>query len=92
LASIVQPQTNIDQLVERGVSNVLYVSQIFEKVTPEQKKSVVGSMYPENLTFDGFLVRTARVNEAARLIYELGVGFSENKKDKAGINPFCPGR
>lgn len=73
----------IDRLVEQGVSKLFYISQIFERGSPAQKKLVVGSIYPENFTFDGFLVRTARVNVAARLIYELGVGFSENKKGQS---------
>ena len=37
-------------------------------------------IYPEKLTFDDFAVRTARLNEAVRLIYSRGAGSSENKK------------
>jgi len=41
-------------------------------------------MYPEKLSFDGFLVRTFRANEAASLICSLGAGFGENKKGQNG--------
>jgi site-specific DNA recombinase len=74
---------NIDQLVDQGVENLFRVSQVYEAGSPEQKKSVVGSMFPENLTFDGFLVRTTRLNEGARLIYTLNAGLSENKNGQS---------
>ena len=35
----------------------------------EQKREIVGSIFPENLTFDGEQYRTARINEAVRQIY-----------------------
>jgi hypothetical protein len=36
-------------------------------------------MFPEKLLFDGRSYRTTRVNEAVRLIWAMGAGFSENK-------------
>jgi hypothetical protein len=45
-------------------------------------------MFPEKLTFDGILVRTGRVNEAARMLYGLDEGFSGNKKgQKSDFTP-----
>jgi hypothetical protein len=42
----------------------------------------------KKLTFDGFLIRTARVNEAAILVHTLDKGFRENKKrQKSKISP-----
>ena len=45
----------------------------------EMKKEIISSMYPEKITFEGFSVRTNRINEVARLIYSMDVGSSENK-------------
>src|SRR6478735_12227412 len=45
----------------------------------ERKREVIGSIYPEKLTFDGLALRTTRVNEAIELIYKLDESFSENK-------------
>jgi hypothetical protein len=45
-----------------------------------KKREIIGSIYPENLTIDGFGVRTARLNEAVSLIYSLGAGSSLKKK------------
>ena len=43
-------------------------------------------MYPEKMTFDGFSVRTNRINEAARLIYSMDVDSGENKNRTSGNN------
>ena len=43
-------------------------------------------MYPEKMTFDGFSVRTNRINEVARLIYSMDVASSENKNRTSGNN------
>ena len=59
-----------------------------EKVNNEAKREMIGSIYPEKLTFDGFHYRTDRLNEAVRLIYGMGKGFKENKnvQDDANFN------
>jgi site-specific DNA recombinase len=43
------------------------------------KRQIIGSMFQEKLAFDGENFRTAKLNEAAQLIYNLGVAFRENK-------------
>jgi hypothetical protein len=63
---------------------------IYEKGNMQQKRAVIGSMYSENSMFDGFLVRTARVNEVVRLIFNLGEAFRGNKKDKCARILLCP--
>ena len=42
-----------------------------ETAVTEKKREIIGSIYPEKLTFDGNEVRTVRINEAVRLIYSL---------------------
>jgi hypothetical protein len=53
----------------------------------EKKREVIGSMYPEKLTFDGERLQTTRINEAARIIYTLDKAFSENEKGQSGNIP-----
>src|SRR5690606_14049235 len=50
------------------------------------KRKIIGSIFPEKLVFDGERYRTARVNEAARLIYAIDKGFGENKTGQAEDN------
>jgi site-specific DNA recombinase len=80
LANANEAPTNIDKLLGQGVTTLFRIDRLYEEGSPERKNSIIGSMYPEKLTFDGFVLRTARVNEVARLIYTLDEGFSENKK------------
>ena len=44
-----------------------------------QKRNIVGSMFPENLTFDGFQYRTTRVNEAMNLMSLIHKQFGGKK-------------
>jgi len=60
---------------------------VYKNADTEKKRQIIGSMYPEKLTFDGFAFRTARTNEAAHLIYTPGAGFGENEKGQSGNIP-----
>ena len=68
-----------NDLLKKGVNNLLKLDFIYENGDTEKKREIISSMYPEKMTFDGFLVRTIHINEVARLIYSMDVGFSENK-------------
>ena len=79
---------NIDGLLGQGVNRLFRIDQLYEQGSPEQKNVIIGSMFPEKLTFDGTLLRTARVNEVARMIFRLEEGFSGNKKgQKSDFTP-----
>ena len=70
---------DIKDLLEKGVNNLLKLEHIYETSDIEKKREIINSMYPEKMTFDGFSVRTNRINEVVRLIYSMGEGLSENK-------------
>ena len=55
------------------------MDQLYENSDNEVKRQIIGSMFPKKLVFDGRSYRTTRVNEAVRLIWAMGAGFSENK-------------
>lgn len=55
---------------------------MYENGNIQQKRLIIGSMYPENLTFDGIQHRTTRLNEAMRWIYNVDKAFNENKNGK----------
>jgi site-specific DNA recombinase len=44
------------------------------------KREIIGSIYPEKLTFNGERLRTTRLNEVVSLIYTLDKGFRGIKK------------
>jgi site-specific DNA recombinase len=72
-------KVDINSLLSKGINNLLKLDYVYETADIEKKREIISSMYPEKMTFDGFAVRTNRINEVARLIYSMDVGFSENK-------------
>mgnify|MGYP001545763256 CR=1 FL=1 len=55
-------------------------------------RQIIGSIFPEKLSFDKGKGRTGHVNEAVRLIYALDKGFSEIKKPIPAENRLNPVR
>ncbi len=80
-----QDQVNINDLLDKGLNNLLKLDYAYETGEIEKKREVISSMYPEKLTFDGFSFRTNRINEAVRIIYTLDKDFGENKTGQNGL-------
>ena len=72
-------KVDINNLLNKGINSFLKLDYLYETADIEMKREIISSMYPDKMTFDGFSVRTNRINEVARLIYSMDVGFSENK-------------
>ena len=66
-------------MLNKAISTLSSLYKLYENANNEGKREIIGSIYPEKLTFDGFKYRTARLNEAVELIYSLANSFSENK-------------
>lgn len=83
LSGSAQTEKGIDGLLKQAVGNLSRLDTLYEEGTIVQKRQIIGSIYPEKLVFDGFQYRTARLNEAVRLIYTLDKGFNKikNRKD-----------
>ncbi len=86
LAASSRSEKSIDGLLDQTVSNLSRLDALYEEGSIAQKRQIIGSIYPEKLVFDGFQYRTTRLNEAVRLIYTLGEGFSETKNRKSNKN------
>ena len=69
--------------MQKAIDNLCKLDVLYQEGTVAQKRQIIGSIYPEKLVFDRFGYRTARLNEALRLIYALGNGLEEikNRKD-----------
>ena len=74
---------DVPGLLDAGIENLLKLDYIYQDGGIEKKREVIGSMYPEKLTFDGMRLRTTRINEAVRIIYTLNKAFSENKNEQS---------
>lgn len=72
--------TSIASLLDKALDGLTRLDTLYTEADTKRKREIIGSMYPEKLTFDGIGYRTSRLNEAVELIYKLGADFSENKK------------
>jgi site-specific DNA recombinase len=95
----------IEVMTEKGLDNLIRLDERFENGTIKEQREIVGSIYPENLTFDGEHYRIARLNEAVRQIYLIEKELQENKNgtreenldlcrmaERAGFEPAIPFR
>ena len=72
-------EVNLQPLIGRALGLLENIDQIYSSATTDQKREIIGSMFPGKLTFDGEAFRTERINEAVRVIFNLGTAFSEIK-------------
>lgn len=71
--------SNIDQILGNAVRNLSNLGAIWASADNKGKRTVISSIFPEKIDFDGERFRTQRLNEVVRLIFNIGAGSSENK-------------
>ncbi len=76
---------NISELLDKAIKTIQRIDCLYMDGDMKKKRQIIGSIYPEKIVFDGINYRTARLNEAVKLIYSLGAGFSENKKGQTSL-------
>lgn len=74
---------HIGPLLQKALYNVAYLPNLYQEADIEEKRRIISSMYPENLTFDGEQHRTNRLNEAIRVFNSVKPVFEAKKKDKS---------
>lgn len=84
-----EPKIAIDALLDRALDVVCNIDKLYEEADVEGKRKIIGSIYPENLTYSDHIFRTGRMNEAFKLIYqidsELGGGKKSTKPTKSAL-------
>src|SRR5690349_7939307 len=60
----------------------LIVYEIYVSGNTEQKRAVIGSIFPEKFRIENYCVRTARMNEVVNLLYKLDARLGGNKNGK----------
>ncbi len=81
-AEIPAKTESIESLLDKAFDRVCNIETLYVKATLEEKRKIIGSMYPEKLVFRENSYRTSRLNEAVKLIYTLGKDLSETKNRK----------
>ena len=54
---------------DKAIAKISQLDVLYEKGTVEQKRKIIGWMFPKKLVFDGVNYRTARTNDALTLIH-----------------------
>jgi site-specific DNA recombinase len=79
LNAVSDEKEDLTPVVHKAVDTLARLDAIYQEAPAIRKRQIVGSIFPEKLTFDGENFRTARLNEAVQLIYTLDVDFRRNK-------------
>ncbi len=80
LGTLSHQDKSIDELLNKGISRIANLDIAYEKGSVEEKRNIVGSIFPEKLIFDGHAYRTQRINSALELIGMISSGLEGQKK------------
>ncbi len=78
--------------VNKGIKSLLSLDRRYIEGNIEEKRKIIGSMYPEKLGFDGLRLRTNRVNEIAMYIYKINSVLSNKKCRTNGAHSTLSGQ
>jgi site-specific DNA recombinase len=81
---------NVDPLLNKALSNISQLDKFYEEASTEGKTKIIGSIFPEKLTFENNQVRTTRINEGLRLMLLFYKGLDNKKKGQISKNMICP--
>ncbi len=71
LSDDIEVEDSIETLLNKGIKSLLSLDRRYIEADIEDKRKIIGSMYPEKLRFDGQRLRTNRVNEVAMRICKI---------------------
>ena len=77
---LAQVGTEIKDLVASALKKVANIDRRYENGNIEEKRIIIGSMFPEFLVFDGTQHRTTKLNSAIPLIYQNNSKLRVKKK------------
>jgi site-specific DNA recombinase len=72
--------TNVEPLLNKAISQISQLATLYNEGTTENKRKIIGSIFPEKLTFENNQVRTTRINEGLRLMLLFYKGLDGKKK------------
>lgn|GEM_PF-1627577 len=76
---------NVDMILTGALSNLKKLSTVYKSDILRKKQAIVGSIYPENLMFDGFAHRTTRTSDVVHGILVINKKLGPKKLDKCRI-------
>jgi DNA invertase Pin-like site-specific DNA recombinase/flagellin-specific chaperone FliS len=88
LTGFISDSQNIEPLWDKVISNISQLDSLYKNGNITQKRKIIGSVFPEKLTFDGFQFRTTRINEALEyiLLIDNKIGGKKNGTNSSNLN------
>ena len=86
LKAAVSFQTTVEPLWDKAFSNIAQLDTLYKEGTVELKRKIVGSMFPENIVFDGCQHRTKRLNEIINIISLIDRELKPKKNGTSRLN------
>jgi len=81
---------NLNSCIDRALTTLSKLHTLYNGSDTAAKRNIIGSIYPEKLCFDGLHYRTAKMNEAARLMFlinsQLGSKKNRTKLDFSSLS------
>lgn len=71
--------SSYQKFLKSGLSITQNLKKLYQKGNPSEKKEILGSIFPERIQICKNKSRTARLNEALRLILATEAGLEQNK-------------
>jgi site-specific DNA recombinase len=90
LTGFCKPTYDLDGCVDKALFTFPKLNISFLEADTTAKRNIIGSIFPEKLCFDGTAYRTARVNEAAHLLYLINSKLVAKKIGQNLIFQACP--
>lgn len=72
-------QIDIQPLVDKALKLLENIDTYYASCNAQRKREIIDSIFPEKLQFDGEAYRTTRINEAVRVMFNIGEGLGEIK-------------
>ena len=74
---------NIDKLLDKAINTLIRIDILYKNGTVTNKRTIISSIYPEKICFDGFYYRTPKMNSVVNYIYQINSNLSQNKNRKS---------
>ncbi|HEY8929833.1 MAG TPA: recombinase family protein [Mucilaginibacter sp.] len=79
-----------EDVINTAVTALSQLEILFNTDDMDRKRMVIGSMFPEKLWFDGAEHRTTRLNDGARVMYQINSELQKKKRRASNDNSYLP--
>ncbi len=71
--------SDINQLIGKGLDSLMSVRNMYASAEMDVKRKIIGSIFPEKMSFENKSLRTGRLNEFVKCIYMIDSKLPKNK-------------